>query len=118
MRVVEAGQLDGEFEGFEDRDRVFTFLSTGTKWRQDEYRYYYRYAYMPGARVVERNGRHYLEVDGVGVNVAVVREWAVGAGRRQAAAHDGRSIAVVRTPVALIGLTRWFGLRAVACRSA
>ena len=75
MRLIEKGQLDGEFEGFEDTDRVFTFFATGTKWRQNEYRYHYYYAYMPQARVVERNGRYYLEVDGVGVSVEVVREW-------------------------------------------
>ena len=57
------------------QDGVFTFFATGTKWRQNEYRYHYYYAYMPQARVVERNGRYYLEVDGVGVSVEVVREW-------------------------------------------
>lgn len=75
MKVVQSGQLDGEFEGFDDTDRVFTFFGTGTKWRQDEYRYHYHYAYMPRARVVQRSGRHFLEVQGVGVSVAVVREY-------------------------------------------
>ena len=75
MKIIERGQLDGAFEGFEDTDRVFTFFSSGTKWRQNEYRYHYHYAYMPQAQVVERNGRYYLEVNGLNVSVNVVREW-------------------------------------------
>ncbi len=75
MRIIEQGQLDGDFEGFENTDRMFTFSSSRTKWRQNEYRYHYHYAYRPQARVVEQNGRYYLEVDGVGLKVEVVREW-------------------------------------------
>ncbi len=72
MRVVEEGKLEGEFEGFEDTDRVFTFYGSGRKWRQAEYKYLYHYAYMPNVRVVERGGRFYLEVDRVRDSVAVV----------------------------------------------
>jgi hypothetical protein len=34
MRIIEQGQLDGEFGGFEDTDRVFTFYDSGREWRQ------------------------------------------------------------------------------------
>ncbi len=64
MRIIERGRLDGEFEGFEDTDRVFTFSSSGNKWRQRSYRYHYHYAFMPQAQVVEHNGRQYLELPG------------------------------------------------------
>lgn len=69
--IVEQGQLDGDFEGFDDTDRVFTFNGSGRKWRQAEYKYAYHYAYMPRARVVRRNGRHFLEVQGMGQSVMV-----------------------------------------------
>ncbi len=72
MRVVEEGKLEGEFEGFEDTDRVFTSYGSGRKWRQAEYKYLYHYACMPKARVMERGGRFYLEVDRVRHSVAVV----------------------------------------------
>jgi hypothetical protein len=72
MSIVEKGQLAGDFEGFEDTDRVFTFYGSGRTWRQDEYKYAYHYAYMPRAQVVRRGGRHYLEVDGMRDSVAVV----------------------------------------------
>ena len=75
MKIIEQGQLDGDFEGFEDTDRVFKFFASGTKWRQNEYKYHYHYAFMPQAQVVERNGRHYLEVKGLNVSINVVREW-------------------------------------------
>lgn len=75
MRVVERGQLDGDFEGFEDTDRVYTFFGSGSKWRQKQYHYHYHYAFMPQAQVVERQGRHFLEVAGVGVSIEVERVW-------------------------------------------
>lgn len=75
MTVIEEGQLDGEFTGFEDTDRVFTFYGSGRKWRQRRYHYHYHYAYMPRAKVVERNGAYYLEVSGVGVSIEVERVW-------------------------------------------
>ncbi len=75
MRIVDEGQLDGEFEGFEDTDRVFTFFGSGRKWRQAEYKYVYHYAYMPKARVIERGGRHYLQVNGLRESVAVEQVW-------------------------------------------
>lgn len=81
MRVVEAGQLDGEFEGFEDRDRVFTFLSTGTKWRQDEYRYYYRYAYMPVVVALKREPHRVRVHDQHGAWCAHQRRSSAWAGR-------------------------------------
>ena len=75
MRIVERGQLDGEFEGFEDTEKIFRFLSSGTRWRQKQYHYLYHYSYMPQAKVVERGGRHFLEVAGLAVSIEVERVW-------------------------------------------
>lgn len=71
--VVEKGQLDGEFEGFEDEKKVFAFFNTGNRWRQRGYRYHYHYAYMPRAQVVQRGGRYWIEVSGMSVSVEVER---------------------------------------------
>ncbi|MGE3336014.1 MAG: hypothetical protein AB7I36_20430 [Rhodospirillaceae bacterium] len=73
MRIIEEGRLDGEFEGFEDTDRVFTFSGSSNRWRQRGYHYHYYYAYMPRARVVERSGRTYLSVDGISTSIEVER---------------------------------------------
>jgi len=70
--VIEDGQIKGSFKGFYNMDTFFEFHSGG-KWRQKEYKYYYHYAYMPRAKIVDRNGRYYLEVDGMNDCVEVVR---------------------------------------------
>jgi len=69
-RLIEEGQLHGEFRGFRDRDTVFQFHG-GKTWRQAEYKYHYHYAYMPRAKVVEEGGRDILYVEGVDDSVAV-----------------------------------------------
>jgi len=72
MSVVEDGQLKGAFKGFKNRDTIFEFHAGG-KWRQNEYRYLYHYAYMPSAKVVDEGGRNLLYVDGVDEPVEVKR---------------------------------------------
>jgi hypothetical protein len=72
MTVVEEGQLKGSFRGFKNRETVFQFFG-GHLWRQKQYKYHYYYAYMPHARVVDRNGGFELEVDGMSDSVEVVR---------------------------------------------
>ena len=71
MAAVEEGQLKGSFYGFHDRETVFEFHGGG-KWRQNESKYNYHYAYMPHARVVDDHGGCRLEVDGMGESVEVV----------------------------------------------
>lgn len=44
MKIIEQGQLAGNFRGFKGTDRVFQFFSSRTKWRQNEYKYHYHYA--------------------------------------------------------------------------
>jgi len=72
MSVVQEGQLKGAFKGFHDRNTVFEFYGGGA-WRQNEYKYFYYYAYMPVARVVDRADGYYLEVDGMDEAVQLVR---------------------------------------------
>jgi len=69
--IVE-GQLKGAFKGFKDRETVFEFFGGG-KWRQNEYKYHYHYSYMPRAKVIDRGGASYLQVDGLDESVQVVR---------------------------------------------
>ena len=72
MSVVEDGQLKGAFRGFHNRETVFEFQGGG-KWRQNEYKYTYYYAYMPPARVIEDQQGYRLEVEGLADSVEVVR---------------------------------------------
>ena len=72
MRVLEQGQLKGDFEGFNDETTVFEFLS-GSAWRQTRVQYWYHYAHMPRAKVFERDGRRYFQVEGTDNTVEVVR---------------------------------------------
>lgn len=58
LRVVHRGQIEDEFEGF-DEDMVFE-LTDGTFWRQAEYRYWYHYAYRPQVCIAQGNGGLYL----------------------------------------------------------
>lgn len=68
-RIVLKGQIDGELEGF---DEEFLFkLTNGTYWVQDEYKYWYYYAYMPRIQLVSANNRLYLQVVGQTESVAV-----------------------------------------------
>jgi hypothetical protein len=59
-RIIYQGQLDGEFEGFDD-EQIFK-MSNGTYWIQAHYKYWYHYAYRPEAIITEEHGRYYLSV--------------------------------------------------------
>lgn len=72
MIIIQQGNLNGEFTGFCDWDTVFEFTN-GRKWRQNEYRYHYRYAYRPKATVYSKGGTTYISVDGASLDVKVVR---------------------------------------------
>jgi hypothetical protein len=66
-RTVYEGQVDGEFEGFDD-EALFK-MSDGTCWIQDVYKYWYHYAYCPTATITEHGGSHTLTVAGQSVAV-------------------------------------------------
>lgn len=62
FKVVKKSQIDGEFEGFDDE--VLFKLMDGTYWVQDEYKYWYYYAYCPGVLILQKGGRFYTQIDG------------------------------------------------------
>ena len=66
-RNVFNGWIATDFEGFDD-DAIFE-MSDGTTWQQAEYKYWYHYAYMPKAKIVEENGHLVLHVEGNFVRV-------------------------------------------------
>lgn len=68
-RIVLKSQIHGEFTGFDD-EALFK-LTNGTYWIQDEYKYWYHYAYMPQIQLMDLHGRLYLQVVGQSEAVAV-----------------------------------------------
>lgn len=70
-KIIEDGQLEGEFNGFNNTDTIFKFIGGG-RWQQAEYKYYYYYSYMPSAKVIEKNGKHIIKIDCVDETVEVI----------------------------------------------
>lgn len=68
--VLEEGNLSGAIKGFHNTDTVFKFNGGGI-WAQAEYNYIYEYLYSPYARVVEKNGTAYIEIEGIDASVPV-----------------------------------------------
>ena len=66
-RVIYEGKIDGEFEGFDDE--VIFKMANGTYWIQDQYKYWYHYAYNPEATITEESGRYILSVAGKSIPV-------------------------------------------------
>jgi hypothetical protein len=60
--VVVRAQIEGAFYGF-NRDVLFK-LNDGTFWLQDEYRYWYHYAYRPQVEILRDGGRLLLRLAG------------------------------------------------------
>jgi hypothetical protein len=67
-RIVVRTQINGAFYGF-NQDMLFR-LRNGTYWLQDEYRYWYHYAYLPEVEIIVA-GRCFLHVVGTDASVAV-----------------------------------------------
>lgn len=61
-KIIHTSQIGGEFEGFDDE--VLFQLMDGTCWIQDEYKYWYHYAYCPQVNILLHKGRIYIQVDG------------------------------------------------------
>lgn len=68
-RIVKRAQIDGEFTGF-DGESLFILMDR-TYWVQDEYKYWYHYAYCPQIELVVKAGRTYIRVAGQSESVAV-----------------------------------------------
>lgn len=69
-KVIE-GNIDNEFNGFKDRETVFSI--NGYKFAQDEYKYSYYYSYRPIAKIYNTSTGLRLYVDGMGDSVSVRR---------------------------------------------
>jgi hypothetical protein len=69
--VVEEGELKGVFHGFRRQGTIFEFRG-GARWKQAEHKYQYHYAYMPEAKVIEKDGVYLLEVEDMDDSVEVV----------------------------------------------
>jgi len=52
--IVRKGQIEDEFEGFDD-EMIFE-LTDGSFWIQDEYKYWYHYAYRPRVNILRKGG--------------------------------------------------------------
>ncbi len=63
-------QIDGDFEGWHGDTTVK--LINGQIWKQVEYRYEYRYAYMPDVLIYWSEDGYKMQVDGMDEAVAVV----------------------------------------------
>ncbi|HZZ91239.1 MAG TPA: hypothetical protein VFE23_01685 [Usitatibacter sp.] len=68
-KIIRRAYLEDEFEGF-DEEALFE-LSDGTFWVQDEYRYWYFYAYRPEVELFESAGSVKLRVTGQSESVRV-----------------------------------------------
>ncbi|WP_201617293.1 hypothetical protein [Psychrobacter immobilis] len=60
--IVKTIQLEGDFEGFDD-EVLFKSID-GSYWIQEQYKYWYHYAYSPKAHILQANGRLYLRLVG------------------------------------------------------
>lgn len=70
--VVYEGTLKGKFYGFKDRKTIFSF-TTGAIFQQNEFKFYYTFAFRPDARVLDKDGRMVIEVDGCDETVEVIQ---------------------------------------------
>lgn len=72
MRIIESGQIEGEFNGFKDNSTIFKFLG-GSKWQQNEFKYVFQYMFMPKAKVIEEMGLYFLEIENMNDRVKVIK---------------------------------------------
>jgi hypothetical protein len=62
FEIVKRTQINGDFEGFDDE--VLFKLTDGTYWIQDENKHWYYYANCPEAKILRKDGKLYIQVDG------------------------------------------------------
>mgnify|MGYP003666511001 FL=1 len=61
-QIVKTIKIEGDFEGFDDE--VLFKLMDGSYWIQDEYKYWYHYAYCPTVNILKSGSRYYIQVQG------------------------------------------------------
>jgi len=62
FEIVKKTHINGDFEGFDDE--VLFKLTDGTYWIQDEHKHWYHHAHSPEAKILRKDGRLYIQVDG------------------------------------------------------
>lgn len=70
--VVYKGTIKGKFTGFKNATTTFEF-SDGQVWRQCEHKFLYQFKQSPEVKIVYKNNKYYLEVQGVEEMVEVKR---------------------------------------------
>jgi hypothetical protein len=58
--LIYTGKIDGEFYGFDD-ETLFKMIN-GTYWLQDQYQYWYHYAYRPNVTITREQRQYILTV--------------------------------------------------------
>lgn len=71
MGLLTESRIAGPFWGW--RGRGLYKLLNGQKWKQVNYKYNYRYAYRPKARIWQDGSRYYLEVENMDEMIQVRR---------------------------------------------
>lgn len=92
--IIYQGNLDGEFDGF-DEDKLFKTINS-QYWIQAKYQYWYHYKYRPEVTIFKENNRYYLSVEGKEIEIRrlnnVIESKIDGAFR----GWDGKSIYKLR----------------------
>ena len=68
--VIES-RIDGDFEGWEG-ETIFKLMN-GQIWQQSDYKYNYRYAFMPEVLIYRSGGGYKMKVDGISDSIRVIR---------------------------------------------
>ena len=71
MELYIDSRIDGAFKGWTGKS-VYKFIN-GQIWVQKEYKYRYKYAYRPVAKIWKDGSTYFLEVDGMDDKIEVRR---------------------------------------------
>lgn len=92
--IIYQGQLDDEFEGF-DEEMLFK-TAYGEYWIQATYKYWYHYAYRPTVTIFRENGICYLSIDNEQVQVQKLNNVIESSIDGEFKGWDGKSVYKLR----------------------
>ncbi|MEZ4816287.1 MAG: hypothetical protein R3A80_13970 [Bdellovibrionota bacterium] len=70
-RIETNSRINGEFTGCSG-ESIYELIN-GQIWKQARFKYKYVYKYCPNAKILNVNGRHYLQVEGMNELIEVRR---------------------------------------------
>lgn len=70
--IIYKGTIKGKFKGFKNSTTTFEFTD-GQIWRQAEAKFLYQFKQSPEAKVIYKDNKNYLEVQGIDERVEVRR---------------------------------------------